>query len=282
MHAFVKSLRSDFQLPSRRTLQRHVSSLYLEVRLALGEQLRRWPYGTLSVDGWEDHQKLEVLGSTVRGVAWDAPSLLTCTGQQFVHQTQENIANWMQKQVDWAATKGCSIIAIIADNANNVQAAGRLIQDKIVLNCLSHSAELLVGDLWGMWPGVEEKATAIETLFRNSHYARAVYAEEAKRQPGGTMLVHPCLTRWGSRAAMLESIVKNRVTIENSLSRLRREKFDNALFASMGWIWTGLVWDDFQQLTRIMTHCSSYVGITQENTCTRGTALEKYIRHVFV
>ena len=133
-----------------------------------------------------------------------------------------------------------------------------------------------------MWPGVEEKATAIETLFRNSHYARAVYAEEAKRQPGGTMLVHPCLTRWGSCAAMLESIVKNRVTIENSLSRLRRENFDNALFASMGWIWTGLVWDDFQQLTRIMTHCSSYVGITQENTCTRGTALEKYIRHVFV
>ena len=38
MQAFVKSLRSDFQLPSRRTLQRHVSSLYLEVRLALGEQ----------------------------------------------------------------------------------------------------------------------------------------------------------------------------------------------------------------------------------------------------
>lgn len=94
---------------------------------------------------------------------------------------------------------------------------------------------------------------------------------------GSTMVTHPCDTRWGSRARMLESLVKNRECVEVTLSKLRREKFDDATFRAMSWIWLSTVWEDWEYLSRITTHMSSYVGLMQSQTATLGWSLSKYI-----
>ena len=76
---------------------------------------------------------------------------------------------------------------------------------------------------------------------------------------------------------MLESIVKNRVVIENTLSCLRREKFDDDTFRSMGWIWVASVWEDFEHLSKFTSHVKAFVADLQAADCTLGHGLQKYI-----
>ena len=54
-------LRSDFNVPSRRTLQRRCTALYNNVRTAVEDQLATLKHIVLCLDGWEDHQRCEVL-----------------------------------------------------------------------------------------------------------------------------------------------------------------------------------------------------------------------------
>lgn len=121
-----------------------------------------------------------------------------------------------------------------------------------------------------------EKATTIEGLFHRHHHARRVYIRE-KELVHGTMLVHACETRWSSKTAMLESIVRNRVAIENALSCLRRERYDNATFRSMSWIWLGHIWDEFDNLLKILKPVQTFVSAIQAEDGTRGWALERFI-----
>jgi hypothetical protein len=64
---------------------------------------------------------------------------------------------------------------------------------------------------------------------------RQCYLEEMQRT-GGSLLRHPCATRWSSQHNMLKSVVENRVTIENTLSRLRRERCTDDDFKSLAWV----------------------------------------------
>ena len=74
-------------------------------------------------------------------------------------------------------------------------------------------------------PPLPLQACSIETLFRTSNYARGAYLEEMGRQQG-QLLRQPVETRWGSKVDCLQSVIANRITIENTLSRLRRERFE--------------------------------------------------------
>lgn len=236
----------------------------------------------LALDGWEDHQHMESLGVTARTLTWRARPYLVSWARQFVRQTADNLFVQLKEVVQYLIGIGCVVVAAIADNAANVQLAlAKLALDKVIpLHCLAHSGELLCKDVWTLWPVLEERAGALESFLRNHHYPRACYHEEvARNKDRATMLTHPCDTRWGTRAAMLESIVANREFVENTLSRLRREKFidNNGVFQSLGWVWNGHIWDEFAQLSKLMTHVSSLVGELQGDGCTLGWALEKYI-----
>ena len=108
--------------------------------------------------------------------------------------------------------------------------AARKMEPKVGVNCLAHNGELLSKDLWSLFPEVEQRCKCIDSFFRK-HYPRAVYMEELEAQrsrprPHGENFAGGLLrkandTRWGSKANLLQSIILNRVIIENSLARLR-------------------------------------------------------------
>ena len=134
------------------------------------------------------------------------------------------------------------MIGICTDNASNMRAAGRLVEGTVWLGCMAHSAELLSRDLWGLFPGVSDRVTTLETFFRTHAYPRSCYAEEMARHVGATFLVQACATRWGTKAKTLESCIRNSVVVENTLSRLRREKYSEETFNTLAWVWVPLVW----------------------------------------
>ena len=75
-------------------------------------------------------------------------SLLLCTGRQFDHQnqTESHIGGYLHDKIEMASRNGTRVVAIITDNAHNIQAVVRGRSGIITLNCRAHSGELLVKD----------------------------------------------------------------------------------------------------------------------------------------
>ena len=59
--------------------------------------------------------------------------------------------------------------------------------------------------------------------------------DECKRT-GGKGPIHPNATRWCSHNNMVQSVHANRQTIENTLSRMRRERYNNDDFKALAWV----------------------------------------------
>ena len=58
---FIQALRPDFRIPSRRTMGRRLHEVYTDVQAKVAAKVNHIPWMALAVDGWEDHQKREVL-----------------------------------------------------------------------------------------------------------------------------------------------------------------------------------------------------------------------------
>jgi hypothetical protein len=74
--AFCHSLRRDYDVPSRRSLQRIVHDLHTELSTNVENYLRTLGFVHLQVDGWEDHQKVEVIGVTAKPLDPDLKPVL--------------------------------------------------------------------------------------------------------------------------------------------------------------------------------------------------------------
>lgn len=65
---FCQSIRRDFHVPSRRTIQRTVHDLHRELGVKVETYLKSIGFAHLQVDGWEDHNKLEVIEVTAKAL----------------------------------------------------------------------------------------------------------------------------------------------------------------------------------------------------------------------
>ena len=57
--ALMQHLQPQFKVPSRRTLQRRVHSMYEEVTQRVESYIKTLDGVSILMDGWEDHQKFE-------------------------------------------------------------------------------------------------------------------------------------------------------------------------------------------------------------------------------
>jgi hypothetical protein len=121
---------------------------------------------------------------------------------------------------------------------------------------------------------VVSKAESVEFFLRRG-YPRVVYTEE--RVDGGAYLKEPVKTRWGSKVDLLLSLIENRVSVEHTLGRLRREKFRSPEFDAMGWIWLNSTWDDWEQVLKVGTYVRNFIMVAQGDECTLGESVHHYL-----
>ena len=145
----------------------------------------------------------------------------------------------------------------------------------LVMNCFTHTAQLLLSGILSHWSGVVGKAESLQTFFRRG-YPRQVYLEEMSKVDG-TLLIAPGQTRWGSRVDTLQSVVKNNTVIDHALGRLRREKFKSADFDSLGWVWVNQHWDDMEQILMRLITLRQYIATVESDDCTLGKAVHGYL-----
>ena len=223
---FCKALRPDFHLPSRRTLQRRVSDLYTKCKEQVESNLKSAKHVALAIDGWETHLKEESVCCTAQALGNPSRPLLVDFEGQVVRQTAENLKEYVKKVIEQVP---CKVVAICSDNGANMVKALQLIEEEtgiLATNCMAHSAQLLLKDLATVWPSLITKTRQVEQFFRLCHYARSCYVEEMEKN-GGTILTQVCETRWATEYQCLGSLLRNRVTVENTLSRYAPVPFAN-------------------------------------------------------
>ena len=152
-------------------------------------------------------------------------------------ETKDMLKQTILKTVEYLKGLGVSVFGIVGDNAANLQAALGAIQDEcgiLAIHCAAHSCNLLLKDMAAQFDEVFSRASALDDLFRNTHLAHTTYLRQMLFVPDSTLLRQSVPTRWGSQVALLESVVKNRVCIEQSLMVLRREHFSSSIYDAMG------------------------------------------------
>ena len=80
MSDFCQTLRSDFHLPSRRTLQRRLGDVYINLRVSVEKYLSDCKIVTLAIDGWSDHQHQETLAVVAKPLLCDSKPVLVKVG----------------------------------------------------------------------------------------------------------------------------------------------------------------------------------------------------------
>jgi hypothetical protein len=113
------------------------------------------------------------------------------------------------------------ITSLTTDTNNTMRKLWRLMQAEpsgeiLCVGCDSHGLQLLIKDILRL-PGIEstfKKASLIVTSLRNSplllsHFRRI---QQTTAMPA-CQLIQSVITRWGTQARMLESLVENRQTL---------------------------------------------------------------------
>jgi len=120
------------------------------------------------------------------------------------------------------------------------------------------------------------RAEDVAGFFKKVHYAHTLlYQELAKNQGSG--LVSPAPTRWASKVDCLKSVVENRVSIENTLGALRRQKYRSPLYDTLGWVWLPAVWEEFEGLLGPGQHLKAFVYLVEGEDVTLAEAVHHFI-----
>ena len=139
MAEFLRCLRPEFQLPSRRTLQRRTYDVYMEVRSKVESLLQLEKNVALSIDGWEDHAHCACLGITVRSLRSNTKPFLLSMSRQEERQTGEHLKGHLISVIDHLKSLGCKTTCVIADGGANMQLALSGLTGVIALRCFAHS-----------------------------------------------------------------------------------------------------------------------------------------------
>ena len=141
----------------------------------MAAELKSWKTCVIAVDGWKDDEGQETLGATALSCSHKHKPLVLLVEQQHCRQVLDtlhhpflshlfpqfalDISAFLKKAADLVAAASCCPIGFITDNAGHICNAVEMQPDTMQLNCLEHSAELLVKDINSLWPGLDRKCT---------------------------------------------------------------------------------------------------------------------------
>jgi hypothetical protein len=215
MQRFAQALRPTFKMPSAGALQRVQSEMYSGLVAGVEARLRAWGRCALAVDAWEDKAHNSVVAFTAHGMRGGGRPLVVAIERLVERHTADNLQVVMEKVVAYVEALQCKVVAIATDNAENFKNAASAVKGVLSLPCLAHAANLLLKNVYDLWPQLTHKAGTVVDFFR-AGYTHQVYVEAMKANDG-TLLRRPGDTRWGSKVDMLYSLICNRTSVEHAL-----------------------------------------------------------------
>ncbi len=271
-HDFFRSLRADYVPPSAYILEKHVRTLHEQIQGQVMATLKCFTVVSLAVDGWTDHQNFAALAFTA--VVPDGRALLLKFERIWERETGKYISSAIKSVIAGLKEDGVTVSGVVADNAKNMQKGIELtLPDNVIqLNCVTHSLNLLIKDLAGLFKNQFDQSAQTEEFFRNRHEPHVAY-EKARETLKGTMLISRAETRWASQIACVGSLLKNRQVVENAVLQLRSQKYAFKGTELM-WIWATDWWNTLEGIHKAFEPLQSLIEVLQSDKVSLGRAVE--------
>ena len=145
-----------------------------------------------------------------------------------VKQNAENIAADLESVIQTIDISKLS--AIITDNAPVMKKAWRILEKKypnlIFLGCIAHNINLIIHDITKLdWiKKIMNDSKKIVKYFKSHNIPSEILKRYQRRDNTVAIsLKLPCPTRWGSSAICLESLIRNRLALELTITELTHD-----------------------------------------------------------
>ncbi|KAJ8035218.1 putative AC transposase [Holothuria leucospilota] len=207
---FVKMaefMRPGYKPPSRQDVaDKYLPQVY-EQEVSKCVDILRGSTVCLGLDGWSNVHNEPNICATVTTESGQVYLVDTIDTSGEPHTT-DYLVKVATASIDKAQSDfGCQIGSIVTDNAANVAAMRRKMEDDderdlVTYGCSAHLLNLLAHDL--EVPNVKDQILHVIKYFRNNHFACAKH-----RQEGGNNLIMPQDVRWNTMADCLDAYIKN-------------------------------------------------------------------------
>jgi hypothetical protein len=223
--ALLNAAEPRYTIPSRKTFSEHiVPKLYSEIISAVKSDVHGASSLAFTTDAWSSRANQSYLSYTAHFLSQDFKTRNYCLGVENVDEshTATCLAKSLADQtVTWTSEsqrKNNVKVAVVSDNAANIQAAITKVQSCLPVKCFNHTLQLTIEDVVRPCDELQntvQKAKAITTHFKHScQNTKKLLDREKQFGLPELKLKQECVTRWNSRYDMLERLitVKDAVT----------------------------------------------------------------------
>ncbi|KAE8295674.1 hypothetical protein D5F01_LYC06609 [Larimichthys crocea] len=210
----MSTLKPRYCIPSRQHFsQVVVPKLYQEVRAHVVEILQRADTVSITTDGWTSRATQSYVTITVHVInaEWELAGFVLQTRPLLESHTGTNIAEVLKEAVaEWQLERQQQSIAVVTDNARNMDVAVREAGLAPHIKCFAHTLNLATQAGLSV-PRIARllgRIRRIVNYFHRSPTASAVLAAKQKQLFGSDITKHKLIvdvtTRWNSSLDMLE------------------------------------------------------------------------------
>ncbi|XP_078028245.1 E3 SUMO-protein ligase ZBED1-like [Epinephelus lanceolatus] len=223
----LTTFNQGYSLPSRR----HFTSMMEEKYETSVEKLRNKLKAvnskiSLTTDAWTSMVTEAYLGVTCHFIdeKWNLVSCNLTTLPVDEQHTAENIASWVEKVAEKFHISLNNVLAIVHDNASNVVAALRILEEKFGVasyRCAGHTLQLVVNHVMKD-PTIDRTLSAARGLVKHIKKSEPASTKlKQKQQQMGTpehKLIQDVAVRWNSSYYMVEHLLEQRWPVVATLS----------------------------------------------------------------
>ena len=221
----LHTLEPKYTVPSRTHFTRTViPNLYGESRNKVVKVLRDAECIAITTDGWTSRGTQSYITITAHAINkdWNMESVVLQTRPLYESHTGANIAEVLQTAVtDWELKKPNHDIAVVTDNARNMDVAVREVGLMPHIKCFAHTINLATQAGLGV-PRVAHllgQVRRVAAFFHRSSTAAAVLISKQKQlQLPSHKLLMDVTTRWNSTLDMLARYLEQQAAIAAALT----------------------------------------------------------------
>jgi len=210
---FCKALNPNYKIPSRKTVQKLLSSSFCKVKSSLEDLLQRAEFIAITTDIWKSSKNRSYLTVTAHFIIdnqlYDCsletvPITVDETAEQLFELLNGIFCSWNIRE---------KIVIAVTDNAANMIATCQKLKIKRI-PCMGHLLNLCAGDVikHPTFKPIFKKCKQIVTEFRKSGPAKleidSIQFELDPELKNPLTFISYCKTRWNSRLAMICRILQ--------------------------------------------------------------------------